>query len=88
MSERGMLLTFPALETLLQVAPEPAAAALQPVLTKLLGLLLAGEVRAGRQGRRQAGRVRERGRGAGGGGRGGLDEGRGVKWQWAFARVA
>ena len=41
-----MLLTFPALELMLQVAPEQAATVLQPVLLKLLGILLKGEVGA------------------------------------------
>ncbi|KAG2485576.1 hypothetical protein HYH03_015738 [Edaphochlamys debaryana] len=42
-SERGMLLALPALETLLQAAPLPAARALQPVLLRLLGLVLGGK---------------------------------------------
>ncbi|GIM07008.1 hypothetical protein Vretimale_11220 [Volvox reticuliferus] len=42
-SERGMLLIFPVLELMLQAAPEAAAAALQPVLVRLVGLLLGGK---------------------------------------------
>ncbi|PNW86254.1 hypothetical protein CHLRE_02g078885v5 [Chlamydomonas reinhardtii] len=42
-SERGMLLVFPVLEHMLQAAPQAAAAALQPVLLRLLGLLFGGK---------------------------------------------
>ncbi|KAG2446835.1 hypothetical protein HYH02_008395 [Chlamydomonas schloesseri] len=42
-SERGMLLVFPALEQMLQAAPQAAAAGLQPVLLRLLGLLFGGK---------------------------------------------
>ena len=40
-----MLLVFPVLEHMLQAAPQAAAAALQPVLLRLLGLLFGGKVR-------------------------------------------
>ncbi|KAG2435382.1 hypothetical protein HXX76_007454 [Chlamydomonas incerta] len=42
-SERGLLLVFPVLEQMLQAAPAAAAAALQPVLLRLLGLLFGGK---------------------------------------------
>ncbi|KXZ53578.1 hypothetical protein GPECTOR_6g495 [Gonium pectorale] len=41
--ERGLLLTFPCLEALLQAAPAEAAAALQPVLLRMLALVLGGK---------------------------------------------
>ncbi|GLC33673.1 hypothetical protein PLESTB_000102300 [Pleodorina starrii] len=42
-SERGMLLIFPTLELMLQASPEAAAAALQPVLARLMALVLGGK---------------------------------------------
>jgi len=42
-SERGMLLLFPVLDLIVSVAPQAAADVLQPVLHKLLALLLAGQ---------------------------------------------
>ncbi|EFJ44088.1 hypothetical protein VOLCADRAFT_95713 [Volvox carteri f. nagariensis] len=42
-SERGMLLILPTLEAMLSSAPQAAATALQPVLTRLVGMMLGGK---------------------------------------------
>jgi hypothetical protein len=42
-NERGMLLMFPAMELVLGAVPSVAPSVLQPALTRLLGLLMAGQ---------------------------------------------